>query len=143
MRALLQVKEQRQNQRKFYFNLWKRKEIKKEQFEKTLQLEILHQQKVAAAADAEASYLENQLQEDLDQTDFVNAPNEEISPFDKTMNYLDGLYSAVPSQQVLSPQATTLVPQARENVETEISPSNTRRHTVVHWQNTPAALDSR
>lgn len=88
----------------------KETEIKKEQFEKTLQLEILNQQKLVAAADAEASYLENQLQEDLDQTEFVNPPKKEISPFDKTMNYLDGLYSAVPPQQILSPQATTFVP---------------------------------
>lgn len=42
----------------------KETEIKKEQFEKTLQLEVLEQEKMAAAADAKASYLERQCEND-------------------------------------------------------------------------------
>ncbi|XP_062603510.1 uncharacterized protein LOC134265290 [Saccostrea cucullata] len=89
-------------------------EIKKEQFAKTLQLEVLEQEKIAAAADAEASYLERQFDDDIVNTaESVNPPKEEMSPFDKTLNYLDGLNSPVRPTQTLSPQATPFIPLSR------------------------------
>ncbi|KAL3859301.1 hypothetical protein ACJMK2_009526, partial [Sinanodonta woodiana] len=91
----------------------KESEIKKEQFEKTLLLELLEQHKAVAAADAKATYLEQQLQDDIEdhKVSFI-PPKEEITPFDKTSRYLERLNSPVTQPQLLSPQATPFVPIA-------------------------------
>ncbi|CAC5388743.1 unnamed protein product [Mytilus coruscus] len=67
--------------------------MKKEQFEKSLQLEVLRQQKNAAAADVEASYLEKHSQCETQHGESDILPKEEISAFERTSQYLDGLSS--------------------------------------------------
>lgn len=98
----------------------KETEIKKEQFEKTLQLEVLEQEKTASAADAEATYLEKQCEDDIvNSTESVVPPEEEMGPFDKTLNYLDRLNSPVRPTQPLSPQAPPFTPKPRKTPEVE------------------------
>lgn len=100
----------------------KETEIKKKQFEKTLQLEVLEQEKTAAAADAEATYLKKQCEDDIvNSTESVVPPEEEMSPFDKTLNYLDRLNSPVIPSQPLSPQAPPFTPKPRKTPEVESS----------------------
>ena len=87
--------------------LKKEAEIKKEHFQKSIELELLQQEEMVAAADAEASYLEKQLIDDGENREHMALPKEEITPFNKTMNYLEGLVSpSKPEPHALSTQAT-------------------------------------
>lgn len=109
----------------------KETEIKKEQFEKTLLLELLEQQKAVAAADAEATYLEQQLQEDSEERK-VSAipPKDEITPLDKTSRYIESLNSPV-AQQSLSAQATPFVPNAMPKVTETSTPGIYRQNPLI------------
>ncbi|XP_062600258.1 uncharacterized protein LOC134261878 [Saccostrea cucullata] len=80
--------------------------LKKEQFDKTLQIELLQQRKTAAAADAEATYLEKQ--STADDNEAVKLPEEELSPLEKTLQFLDEINTGTNDTQ---PPLTTDVPQ--------------------------------
>lgn len=54
-------------------------------------------------------------------TESVDPPEEEMSPFDKTLNYLDGLNSPVRPTQPLSPQASPFTPIPGKVPEVESS----------------------
>lgn len=56
-------------------------------------------------------------------------PKEEITPFNKTMNYLEGLVSPYkPEPHTLSPQATAFVPSAHSaNADVETADSEFQR----------------
>lgn len=64
----------------------KEAELKKEQFNKTLQLEILNQRKNVAAGEAEASYLE--INSEFNEHEQIQLPKEELGPFEKTLIFL-------------------------------------------------------
>lgn len=70
-------------------------------------LQVLEQQKITAAADAEATYLENQMLGESDKPLAYVPPKEEINAFDRTMHYLEGLLNHV---KPLSPDAKPYVP---------------------------------
>jgi hypothetical protein len=61
--------------------------------ERSLELKLLQQKKSAAAADAQASCLEKQFNGEQDYLGPMELPKEELTPFNKTMNYLDVLRS--------------------------------------------------
>lgn len=109
--------------------LQKEAEIKKEHFQKSIELELLQQEKMVAAADAEASYLEKQLIDDGENREHMALPKEEITPFNKTMNYLEGLVlPSKPEPLALSPQATEFVPAAHSvNAHVETAASEFQR----------------
>ena len=109
--------------------LKKEAEIKKEHFQKSIELELLQQEKMVAAADAEASYLEKQLIDDGENREHMALPKEEITPFNKTMNYLEGLVSpSKPEPHALSTQATAFVPAAHSaNADVETAASEFQR----------------
>lgn len=59
----------------------------------------------------------------------MTLPKEEITPFNKTMNYLEGLVSPYkPEPHTLSPQATAFVPSAHSaNADVETAASEFQR----------------
>lgn len=57
----------------------------------------------------------------MNSTESVVPPEEEMSPFDKTLNYLDRLNSPVRPTQPLSPQAPPFTPKPRKTPEVESS----------------------
>ena len=107
--------------------------LKKEQFEKSLQLEILEQQKNAAAADVEATYLERHSQGGSEHDGSDILPKEEIGAFERTLNYLDGLGSTSPQDKPLSAEAKLFVPAVSPDYfQKDITASTPIVQNIVH-----------
>ena len=84
--------------------------LEKEQFEKTLQLKALEQQKNTLVAEAEASSLEKQIDSMNIASDPLPLPKDEISSYDKTAHYLNQITSQTKDQKPLSVKAPSFVP---------------------------------
>ena len=104
--------------------------LKKEKFDKECEIKVLEQLKTVAAAEAEASVI-NERPSQADKNEFeTELPKETITPFEKTLNFLrDISYTKAENDNKLSAEAPVFYPTSTPHVKQQARHTSTLPHT--------------